>query len=111
MASTVNGVLSTGLVANLPAAASNVKNSPEKIAEAARQFEGLLIGQMFKAMHQDAEEGWLGTGEDQTASSAMDLADEYLAQSMAQHGGFGLAEMISRQLTPAAEASQPAPEG
>ena len=52
-----------------------------------------MIGQLLKSAH-DEGSGWLGTGDDQTASSAMSLGDEYLAQSMSKRGGFGLAKMI-----------------
>lgn len=95
----INSVLTTGLTASVSSSDSGSKD-PGKIREAASQFESLLIGQVFKTIHED-EEGWLGTGEDQSASSAMGMADEYLAQSIAKHGGLGLAKMIARQLGPA----------
>ena len=85
------------------------QDSHQKIREAASQFESLLIGQVLKSMHEDGEDGWLGSGEDQTASSAMSLADEYLAQAISSHGGLGLAEMISRQLDPANNSSRVIP--
>ena len=44
----------------------------------------------------------MGAGEDQTASSAMQMADEYLAKAMTAHGGLGLARMISSSLDQAA---------
>ncbi len=97
MGSTLSPILSTGLGMNVSSAQ---RDSPEKIREAASQFESLLIGQVLKSMHEDGEEGWLGTGEDQTAASAMSMADEYLAQSISKHGGLGLAKMIARQLDP-----------
>ncbi len=71
------------------------KDSPQKIHAAATDFESLMIGQIMKSMHEEDGEGWLGTGEDQTASSAMGMADEYFAKSMASKGGLGLAKMIS----------------
>lgn len=101
MDSTLSPVLTSGLGASTP---SNTKD-PAKIREAAVQFESLLIGQMLKSMHEDEGEGWLGTGEDQTASSAMGMADEFLAQSISKRGGLGLANMISRQLDDAASSS------
>jgi flagellar protein FlgJ len=100
--SSINSVLSTGLTLSAPADASSSSRNPEKIREAATQFESLMIGQVLKSAHED-EEGWLGTGDDQTASSAMGLADEYLAQSISKRGGLGLAQMISRQLSSASE--------
>lgn len=82
---------------------SGSKNDPEKIRQAASQFEALMIGQVLKSVHEDGEEGWLGTGEDQTASSAMGMGDEYFAQAIAKRGGLGLAKMISAGLQPSAK--------
>ncbi len=107
MGSMISGVLSSGLVTAAGSLTTpSSKNSPEKIAEAAKQFEGLLIGEMFKAMHSDSDEGWLGTGEDQTASSAMGMADEYFSQAIANHGGFGLAKMVAHQIKPAGQSAE-----
>lgn len=98
MDSLLSSVLSsTGL--GEPSLSGN-KNDPEKIKKAASQFEALLIGQMLKSMHEDSGEGWLGTGEDDTASSVMGMADEYFARSMSERGGFGLAKMIASGLQP-----------
>ena len=65
--------------------------------DAAKQFEALLIGQMMKSMR-DSEGGWLGTGEDDSSSSAMEYGQEIFAQSMAQNGGLGLAKLIANGL-------------
>ena len=73
-----------------------------KIADAARQFEALLIGQMLKSMR-DSEGGWLGTGDDEASSSGMEYAQEMFAQSLSANGGLGMANMIVRGLEPAAE--------
>jgi|SRR5579883_2796115 len=73
------------------------KDDPAKIKEAAHQFEALLIGQMMKSMR-DSEGGWLGTGGDESSSSAMEYGQEMFAQSMAKSGGLGLADMISKGL-------------
>jgi len=107
MGALINGVLTSGLGASI---STGSKDSPEKIVDAAKQFEGLLIGEMFKAMHEDGQEGWLGSGEDDTASSAMGMADEYLAQAIAKHGGFGLAQTIARQLTGVSSSNPATPQ-
>jgi len=73
------------------------KDDPAKVLDAAKQFEALLIGQMMKSM-QDSEGGWLGTGDDQSSSSAMEYGEEAFAQAMAQNGGLGLAAMIAKGL-------------
>ena len=79
------------------------KDSPEKIRDAAAQFEALLIGQILKTVHEGEKEGWLGTGEDESASSAMALGDEYFARAMAARGGLGLAKVISAGLEKSSE--------
>ncbi len=65
------------------------------------QFEALLVGQILKSAHQE-DGGWLGAGEDQTAGSAMQMADEYFARALTSHGGLGLARMITAGLDQAA---------
>jgi Rod binding domain-containing protein len=72
-------------------------DDPAKVKDAAKQFEALLIGQMMKSMH-DADGGWLGTGDDQSSSSAMEYGQEIFAQSMAQNGGLGLADLVAKGL-------------
>src|ERR1700733_13430912 len=89
------GVLTTDLGIG-PSVTS--KDSPEKIRDAASQFESLLISQVLKASHEDEDEGWLGTGEDQTAGSVMGMAEDYFARAMAARGGFGLARMVASGL-------------
>lgn len=111
MDSLISGVLTTGsTVSSVPVS----KNSPERIRQAATQFEALLIGQILKSAHEE-EGGWLGTGEDQTAGSAMGMADEYLAQAMSKRGGFGLAQSVSAGLlksvaNSSSPSNQPLPE-
>jgi Rod binding domain-containing protein len=74
------------------------KDDPDKIHHAAQQFESLLISQILKSAHGDSE-GWLGTGDDQAASSAMGIAEEQLAQAISVRGGLGLASLIEKGLT------------
>ena len=74
-------------------------DDPAKIKDAARQFEALLIGQMLKSMR-DSEGGWMGTGDDEAGSSAMEYAQEMFAQSLAASGGLGLASLVAKGLTP-----------
>jgi Rod binding domain-containing protein len=68
----------------------------DKIATAARDFEALLIGQLFKAAH--GEGGWLGTDDDDPGEAAIGMSEEQLAQAMAAGGGIGLAKMIEAGL-------------
>lgn len=75
------------------------KDDPAKVQDAARQFEALLLGQMMKSMR-DSEGGWMGTDDDDAASSAMEYGQEMFAQSMATQGGFGLAKLLVTGLQP-----------
>ena len=73
---------------------SHKTDSPEKIKDAASQFEALMIGQILKAAHGDSDEGAFGGEADPASASAMDFANEYFARAMAAKGGLGLSKMI-----------------
>jgi Rod binding domain-containing protein len=79
-----------------PAALPDAKpgRSLAKIEDAAHQFEALLVGQLIRSARPAGSEGWLGTGEDQTATSVMELAEEQFAQALTSQGGLGLAGLI-----------------
>jgi Rod binding domain-containing protein len=100
--SLLSGVLSTpgittGADASLYTTGSPKTDNPEKTHNAAVQFEALLVGQILKSSHEE-DGGWLGAGEDQTAGAAMQMADEYFARAISEHGGLGLAKMITQGL-------------
>ena len=80
------------------AAPAHPKDSDARVDDAARQFEALLLGQMLKGMR-DSEGGWLGTGDDQSSSSAMEYAQEIFAQSLAAGGGLGVAKIVAQGFT------------
>ena len=86
---------------------SHKTDSPEKIKDAASQFEALMIGQILKAAHGDSDEGAFGGDTDPAAASAMDFANDYFARAMAAKGGLGLTKMIvaglSKEATPPPE--------
>jgi flagellar protein FlgJ len=85
-------------VKDLTAGKDTAKDSPERIQSAAKQFEALLIGQMLKSM-KGTDENWLGTGDDDDAGgTATDMGQDFLAQSLAANGGFGLAKSIAADL-------------
>ena len=73
---------------------------PEKnLAETAREFESLLIAQMLRSVREaGGASGWLGSGEDSTADSAMQMAEEQFAAALAHHGGLGLASLVAQGL-------------
>ena len=71
-------------------------DSPEKVHDAAQQFEALLLGQILETVRQGG--GWLGSGEDSASSSAGGLAEQQLAVMLAKQGGFGLSALIEKGL-------------
>jgi Rod binding domain-containing protein len=106
--------------ASLTPAASAVaprQDEPKRLADAARQFESLLIAQLLKSTREAGTGGWMETGDDQAGAQAMELAEEQMAQALAQQGGFGLARMVASGLQKASDsrnaaaASQQRPTG
>ncbi len=79
--------------------------------DAALQFEAVLVEQVFKVFRESAESGWMGTGEDSSASSLLGFGEQELAKVIAKAGGFGLSRMIeegiARQRTSAPVAAIP----
>jgi len=92
----------TTLHPTIPNTTAIPKDDPAKVKDAAKQFEALLIGQMMKSMR-DSEGGWLGTGSDESSSSAMEYGQEIFAQAMAANGGLGLASLVAAGLQKPAE--------
>ncbi len=88
----VNGLAAADDAASVSAATP--KDDPVKVHQAGRDFEALLIGQLLKLSH-GSDSGWLGTSDDDASSSAMEYAQESVAQSMAASGGLGLAKLVS----------------
>jgi len=84
---------------------AHAKDTPEKIHDAATQFESILIGQILKATQGENGEGWLGDNEDQSAGVTMDLATDFFARALASKGGLGLTRMISASLESASNSS------
>ena len=82
-----------------PAGAPRAKDDPTAIEKAAHQFEALLIGQLLRAAR-GGSDSWLGAGEDPTAASAMELAEEQFAGALSAQGGLGLASLIVSGLKP-----------
>ncbi len=70
------------------------EQSPEKIRNAARQFESLLIEQMLKSARDSGSGDWTGSSDDQTGSPMTDMAEQQFAQMLASNGGLGLAKMV-----------------
>ncbi len=100
--------LTAALPVNLPAApAASAGRDPGKVDDAAQQFEALLMRQILRSARQGGT-GWLSTGEDSSSECATDYAEQQFAAVLAQHGGLGLASLISKGLTAADSAAKAA---
>lgn len=92
--------MTIGSTASLPAAmpAVSSKDSPEKMHDAAQQFESLLIGQLLKTSREAGGSGWLGTDQDDAGATAMEMAEQQFAKMLASNGGLGLTRTIETGL-------------
>jgi Rod binding domain-containing protein len=75
-----------------PAGAAPEAPKPKNAAEAAKQFEALLIAQMMRTAHQSDDH------DDSTADTMWDVAAQNFSQVMADNGGLGLAKLIVKGL-------------
>jgi peptidoglycan hydrolase FlgJ len=74
-------------------------NSPQKVKDAAQQFEALLINQLLKTAKESGSSGWLGAGDDdETGQTSVDMAEQQLATVIAKNGGLGLTKFIAQGL-------------
>ncbi len=95
---TIPDVGLTGSGDNVLRPGTKPKDTPEKILDAARQFEGLLIAQMLKGV-QDEDSDGLG-GEDGAAGSLIGgIGQQQFALALSKQGGLGLAKTIAEGLS------------
>lgn len=69
-------------------------DTPERVVEAARQFEALLATMLVKEMRASLEEGFFGKGPGADTFSSM--LDEKLGNELAEQELFGLKEMLEK---------------
>ncbi|MCO6431188.1 MAG: rod-binding protein [Deltaproteobacteria bacterium] len=76
---------------------SGVHDSPEKIEEAATQFEGLLLQQMFRSMWSTVpREGLFGNGREE--EFYRDMLNQALAESVAENQSIGIKEVMAKDI-------------
>jgi len=67
---------------------------PQKIEEAAQQFESFMIAQLLRS-GRDSSPGGLGDDESDSESATMlDMANQQFSQMMAKQGGIGLSHLL-----------------
>lgn len=72
-------------------AATDPKDDPAKVEEAAVQFEALLLTTLLRSAKGEESE-------DQSLAPAVGMAEEQLAAAIAHRGGLGLSKVILAQL-------------
>jgi Rod binding domain-containing protein len=78
-----------------------------RLQHAAQQFESLMISEMMKSIREAEESGPMAGDEHQSTGAVLQLADEQFAQTLAAHGGLGLARIFTQSF----RADLPAPTG
>ncbi len=108
-----------GSVSDPQTAAATVKSAAQgsKLANSAKQFEALMIGQMLKSVREASSGGWMGSDGGDSHFSAVEFAESHLSEAIAARGGFGLAKMVldsvgkaSASTAPSSDAPVPAPQ-
>ncbi len=72
---------------------------PQKVKAAATQFEAMLIAQMLSSSRESDASGWGADGDDKTGDTMMEMAEQQLSQVLASKGGFGMARMVTHELS------------
>ncbi|MBK7931852.1 MAG: hypothetical protein IPJ98_31545 [Bryobacterales bacterium] len=90
--------VSAAPAASEAAAATSAASAPDhrRLKQAATDFEGLLVAQLLRHARQAGDGGWMGTGEDKSSESMMEMAEESLARMMASQGCLGLASLMQQ---------------
>jgi len=70
----------------------------EKLEQAAREFEALLLTEVLKSARQPGDGGWLTSGSDQASNTALELAESQLARVLASRGILGVDKLLADNL-------------
>ncbi len=105
-------VLAPSMTQSVPA--SGAPAPSPKLVNAAHEFEAQMMKELLAPMtgadplfgaDDDASDSGLALGSGSGAGGALaDFASETLGQALSERGGFGIADKIIRELTPAARA-------
>ena len=89
----IMGTTSVPLLAG-PAVVAGLKSG--RTADAAQQFESLLLSEMLKTGRESA--AILGGEDDSEGSAMLEVAEQQFAQILAKNGGIGLGRLITKGL-------------
>ena len=88
---TVGGAAALGVAPTAP--------KPKNAAEAAKQFEAVLIAQLLHNAHESGADAGLGGGQDSSADTMWDVAAQQFSQLLANNGGLGLGKLIAAAMS------------
>jgi Rod binding domain-containing protein len=76
------------------------RGSPAKIAQCAKDFEGLLVAQMLRSAREAGGGGLTGEGgdENEANSTLVELGEQQLAQALANSGALGIGKIVTAGL-------------
>jgi Rod binding domain-containing protein len=77
-------------IGSLAPGSARLPDAPERVRDAAQQFEALLLGQILRAARETSGAG--------TSDCALEYAEQQFAAVMARNGGLGLASLIVKGL-------------
>lgn len=77
---------------------STTGKDPDRIKDAAKQFEAMLIQEMLKSARASGSGDWSGTADDSTGATMTEMADQQFAQLLASNGGMGLSKLVVKGL-------------
>jgi Rod binding domain-containing protein len=92
-----------GTLRNLP--------EPARTAEASRQFEALLLQHLLRTLREAARSEREEDGVLSGSETYFELAEQHLARTLAERGGFGLAKLIVAHVGQAPIPADKTPEG
>ena len=81
----------------LPTASQPAAGKPKDAAEAAKEFEAMLIAQMLHSAREEAGDKGLSGG-DSAGSTMLDMADQEVLQALGRQGRSSLGAFIAKNL-------------
>ncbi len=98
----VGGMLDAAAAAAATAARSARLRPQPRLVQAAHEFEAQMMKELLKPMTSGERSRWRGGRSASGSGGALgEFASEALGRGLSEQGGFGIANSIVRQLTPA----------
>ena len=93
-------VISASLGSTAPSPSSIPKENRARIAQCAKDFEGLLLTQMLRSACEAGGGGFTGDGDDENEadSTLVEFGEQQLAQALANSGALGIGKIVEAGL-------------